>query len=84
MRAYREFVKFRDWVNGPETAHFTDEQTDRATDGFDFYIDRIVSAPSQNPADTACRFLAVTEDYEALYGNPHREALEAEALALVG
>ena len=22
MRAYREFVKFRDWVNGPETAHF--------------------------------------------------------------
>lgn len=51
----------------------TDKQTDRATDGFDFYIDRIVSAPSQNPADTACRFLAVTEDYEALYGNPHRE-----------
>ena len=40
----------------------TDKQTDRATDGFDFYIDRIVSAPSQNPADTACRFLVVTEE----------------------
>ena len=58
MRAYREFVKFRDWVNGPETAHFTDEQTDRATDGFDFYIDRIVSAPSQNPPILRAGFLS--------------------------
>lgn len=83
MKAYREYVAYREWVNGPETANFTDTETDRAIEGLDVHLERIVSAPSAGPADTAIKLYAVIADYEALYGCPYRDALEAEARALV-
>lgn len=46
-------------------------------------LKRVVDTPPQGPEDTAIKFLAVSSDFEALYGNPYREALEAEARKLV-
>lgn len=79
-RAFREFMAHRAWV---EDTNLTEDEVDAANDKAEGMLVQIVAMRSESPADTVIKFLLVTQDYEALYGNPHREALEAEARAFV-
>lgn len=80
MRLYREFWAHRRWA---DSADLGDAGIDEANDKAEAMLRQIVAMRPEGPADTVIKFLLVTQDYEALYGNPHREALEAEARALV-
>ena len=78
---YREFIAHRDYGN---TADLSDDELDRHNELAEDLLKRIVETPSQRPEDTAIKFLAVTADYDALFGNPYQGTLEAEARALTG
>ena len=80
-RAYHEFMAHRAWV---ERSDLTDDEMTDENDRAEVMLRQIVAAKSESATDTAIKFLLVTQDYEALYGNPYREALESEARALIG
>lgn len=79
-RAFREFWAHREWV---EEADLTDDEMTAENEKAEVMLIQIVAMRPESPADTVIKFLLVTQDYEALYGNPHRNALEAEARALL-
>lgn len=84
MKAYREYVAYREWLNGPATDGFPCDLFDRKVENLNRLVERIADTPSQCPSDTAIKFFAVATDFEALHGNPYRGILEAEARALIG
>lgn len=80
IQAYREYLAHTKWI---EDSDLEEDAVDAATDESERLLRRMIDTPAQGPADTAVKFLAVTTDYQALYENPYRLALEAEARALL-
>lgn len=70
--------------NGSRKPDLTDDEMTAENEKAEVMLIQIVAMRPESPADTVIKFLLVTQDYEALYGNPHRKALEAEARALIG
>ncbi|KGJ05000.1 hypothetical protein SAMN04487972_101333 [Paracoccus halophilus] len=79
-KAYRAFIAHREWA---EATDLSDDEIDASNVKAEEMLRDLVAIPPERPADTAIKFLVVTMDYEALYGNPYRERLEAEVRALI-
>lgn len=84
MQAFRDWDAYWTRLNGPATRGMPEEQFDALVARADGYVARVAAAPARTPQDVIAKLFTILVDSAVIYDLPNKDAISAEARALIG